>query len=792
MAGLKRKDAPLAAQTNGHSSTTKRSKRGASVSGADGKGSNGVAKKSKNGASFHAVGPPASMAKSSSKSSSNKKTGPRAVTVPISKNIGVKVMEKKAKKIDYEAEAESDSNPIVESETGEESGDDDGVSWPSADEGDGEKGIGGDDGDDDDDNDEDSEEEEEEEEERKGGVDVNGGALDGKKAGKTETNGDTKINVKADSATNPSASSKSAESHAAQRAVLAERKANKPNANSLLRSKQLWERLRRKSHVPLAERKLLIAELFSLISGHVKEFVLKHDAVRIVQTALKYATRDQRRTIARELRGEYRALAMGRYAKFLVGKLIVGDVKDERKKKDDTGPGVRKEVVEGEVRDWVVEEFRGAIRKMINHPEASWILDDVYRGAATKRQKALLLREWFGAEYALKMGGRGATPEDDEATLTAGSDLLKSMLDTNPEKRSTIMKYLWEMINQLVQKKTTGFTMLHDAMLQYYLNVTIPSEGATEFMELLKGDEEGDLLKNLAFTASGARVMALAFARASAKDRKVLLKKYKGSVGLMVFSPEAHRVLLAALDVVDDTVLTTKTIIGEIFGGSGSKEDTVATTGNSEELIMSYVADTTARAFLLYWFTPQESSAEGDDRKEGKDGKESKKHLKTIMSPDDTALLDEVHAIRLTTSKKDPDIRRKEILRAVAPHLLRLVADQAAALIQTVPDCAFVAEVLLGVGEECTEERNAALEAIASLAASESPEIRDALVQPHASRLFKTLVQGGRFNPVTKKVDIVRPPLGFSDRLFGKIRGVVLEWATGANAFVVLAMLEVD
>lgn len=51
--------------------------------------------------------------------------------------------------------------------------------------------------------------------------------------------------------------------------------------------------------------------------------MFKHDSVRVVQCALKYANVEQRRMIARELKGDYRSLAESRYAKFLIGKMLV-------------------------------------------------------------------------------------------------------------------------------------------------------------------------------------------------------------------------------------------------------------------------------------------------------------------------------------------------------------------------------------------------------------------------------------------------------------------------------------
>ena len=75
--------------------------------------------------------------------------------------------------------------------------------------------------------------------------------------------------------------------------------------------------------MPKDERKKLVDELFSIVNGRVQDLVFKHDAVRIIQCALKYANQEQRAAIAQELRGEYKAAIQSKYAKFLVGKLVV-------------------------------------------------------------------------------------------------------------------------------------------------------------------------------------------------------------------------------------------------------------------------------------------------------------------------------------------------------------------------------------------------------------------------------------------------------------------------------------
>lgn len=315
--------------------------------------------------------------------------------------------------------------------------------------------------------------------------------------------------------------------------------------------------------MPKEERQTLVDELFTIITGRIKDFVLKHDAVRAVQTAIKYSTPEQRKQIAGELKGTYAQLAESRYAKFLIGKLLVQN--------------------DAEIRDIIIPEFYTKVRKLINHSEASWILDDIYRGAATKEQKASLLREWYGPEFALR-----ELTKDKEVTAD-----LKAILEQEPSKRPHIMKTLADMINSLVQKKMTGFTMLHDAMLQYYSNIEPGTTEYTEFVEMVKGDESGDLLKNMAFTRSGAKLSCLLLARGSAKDRKQILKTYKDTFLLMSGDAYAHLIILAAYDVIDDTKLTAKSIFPELLG-----EDADAMPQN----VVAAVNNPFARTTILYLF----------------------------------------------------------------------------------------------------------------------------------------------------------------------------------------------
>lgn len=113
------------------------------------------------------------------------------------------------------------------------------------------------------------------------------------------------------------------EARKAQKAVTAQRKASKPHASLIAQAKAVWAQARRKNITP-KERQQAIRELMNVIRGHVKELANKHDASRIVQTAVKYGSAADRDTIAGELMGSFKELAQNKYSR-VSGVGLVGE-----------------------------------------------------------------------------------------------------------------------------------------------------------------------------------------------------------------------------------------------------------------------------------------------------------------------------------------------------------------------------------------------------------------------------------------------------------------------------------
>ena len=500
----------------------------------------------------------------------------------------------------------------------------------------------------------------------------------------------------------------------------------------------------------------------------MKDFVFKHDSVRTIQTALKYATPEQRKMIAKELKGEYRGLVEGRYSKFLVAKILVAGDK--------------------ETRSMVIEEFYGHVRKLINHPEASWILDDTYRQVASPSQKAKLLREWYGAEYSVLRTATSASRSEKEDDATAD---LADILAASPEKRRPTLKHLHDMINQLIQKKMTAFTMLHDAMLQYSLAISsssdnvasgTPNETVIAWIDLLRPDEEADfdLLKNLAFTASGARVVSRALALGNAKDRRSMLRVYKDHIETVACDANAVHVLLTAYEVVDDTKMVSKLIFPELLAAKATDP------GEREAAIVALATHPTGRTAILWPFVSDEGAAP--------------RWLVTPNSLTDTVMKEVKGVKKLAgTSKKQDDVRQKELAQAIVSTadaaLLSTIGSRTMELAESPLGCQFIMEVMSHAGQgelddAIAKKLDAALKAVASIAAGD-PEDRHVIVGSAAGgRMLKTLAQGGPFDLTTKTTRKVPWLDGFPNLLWEQISENVVKWATGSESFVVLALAE--
>jgi len=146
-----------------------------------------------------------------------------------------------------------------------------------------------------------------------------------------------------------------------------------------------------------------------------------------------------------------------------------------------------------------------------------------------------------------------------------------------------------------------------------------------------------ELLIHMLHTPDGAKVAVQSVLLGTAKDRKTIIKSMKGFVTKICKEEHGNVTIMAITDVTDDTVLIEKIILAEMIK-------------SIEELI----ADKHGCLPFLHLLAP---------------------YSKTYFTQNTIDILTR-HAALNTTSKKDPEIRRQELLKFVIPKLMQHVTDK--------------------------------------------------------------------------------------------------------------------
>ncbi|KAI0327732.1 ARM repeat-containing protein [Cubamyces sp. BRFM 1775] len=522
------------------------------------------------------------------------------------------------------------------------------------------------------------------------------------------------------------------ESHKAQKALLEQRKAAKPHSALLTEAKRAWT-LARQKNLSKEERTKHINALMEIIRGKVKDIVFKHDASRIVQTVVKYGGQKERNEIAEELKGKYRELAQSKYSKFLITKLIR------------FCPTYRAQIL---------REFQGHILRMLLHREASGVLADAFELYTNAYERSLLLRDFYGKEASL-------------FTVTAGSDEEKErskkglrglMEGLEGDRRKRVLAALKDNLVTIFNNPDKGavaHAIVHRATWEYLAALSDMEEADAEKLRREIFESCQEVLAEMVHTRDGSRVVREFIAWGTAKDRKQIVKAIKPHVERMCKDDEAQLVLFSALDIIDDTKLTAKSLVSDIVASAPS----LYTSPQGRRSIFYLVAPRTRRHF----------------------------------TPAQIATLAETDPVRAKTSKKDEALRASEILKAASDGLLQWIADSGAEVSRDTGGSLVVLEVMLEADGDKSAATDTLLKAISSPYPSTDLANPHPITLPHVSRLYKTLLQGGHFSHSTCTVE--KSPRwsarDFASRFVQLVgRDVTVAMAKGEGAFVVAALCE--
>lgn len=161
------------------------------------------------------------------------------------------------------------------------------------------------------------------------------------------------------------------------------------------------------------------------------------------------------------------------------------------------------------------------------------------------------------------------------------------------------------------------------------------------------------------------------------------------------------------------------------------------------------------------------------------------------FTPAQISQLAEADAARSRTSKKDNQIRTEEIRKAASEPLLAWVAAKGEEVVRDPGGSLVVGEIMLNADGDKSAASQTILKCLATPYPSVDPSSPHPISLPHASRLYKLLLQGGHYSQSTSSVE--NSPnfssLDFASKFIEVVgEEAVVAMARDDGAFVVAAL----
>ncbi|WVW83234.1 hypothetical protein I302_105253 [Kwoniella bestiolae CBS 10118] len=508
----------------------------------------------------------------------------------------------------------------------------------------------------------------------------------------------------------------------------------------------LWETARR-ADLSKDQRKKAINDLYNAVKGRISEVSRGHKGGRVLQTIVKFGGKEERTGVAMELEPRWKDMMESKYSKFLMSKLIR---------------------YVPSIRPLLIPKLTPTLLTLLNHSNAVTPLSDFYDLYATSKERKLLVRGFYPRELKIFDGGK----QGIEVKGLEGS--LEDLIGDESKGRERILDGVEKMVLDVfnaTQKQALAQSIFHRLVLEYVTCVFkfLDKETADKKLhELLAAGAES--FPEIVHTKDGSAVVRELIVRCNAKDRKQILQPLRKHVEALCKDGDAQMVLFTAFDCVDDTKLMGKAFVSDVVS-----------------LATNLAFDKQGRRVLLYLLTPT-----------------STKHFmpQTIQSLAASA----THARELGTSKKDTDVRRKELLGYASEGLLKAIEEKGDEMVRDPGAGMVVQEVLL----YAQGDKSGAISALSQALSIPYPDPAPVNPNPdqttshpldlsHAIRTYKTLLSGGHFNNTTKSVEITDEQLSpqFATAIWSAITDEsiggqenVLRICKGNAPFVMVELIE--
>lgn len=409
-----------------------------------------------------------------------------------------------------------------------------------------------------------------------------------------------------------------------------DRKCFKPNFKLVEDLKLSWNKVRDRSTTDSA-RTTLLKKMVDQMTSHVLQVTLRHDASRIVQTILQFGNQDQKDIMLNELVAKGYEISKTPYGHFTILKAITYCTRPVDQKK-------------------IANAFKGHFVALGTNVIGSRTVESImqlYPHNLTRPLKA----EFYGQKFCVLL---------EEAPKS-----LHELIEKSPGKEAPILDHMRDLVQKLVNKSLLEFTYAHHLLWEYTQEAMKSTQRMADLVSQL-----AESAPKLLSTKPGAKVMCTVISHATAKDRKRILKTLKSHVLESLCHDSAYLGILRLIDVTDDTVNVQKSLFDELRSVTADIKysATGEVQGNPEPPLVTIAKHRTGHKLLLRLLSPQ------------------KRHLE----PQD----EELFYADVASSKKAPELKRKEHLTYLKGPLVQLCARYAEDLMRSVYGSKVLEEVV--------------------------------------------------------------------------------------------------
>lgn len=238
--------------------------------------------------------------------------------------------------------------------------------------------------------------------------------------------------------------------------------------------------------------------------------IFAHDTVRVVECLMALGSEEIREQLFAELKDELIPMAKSKYAYFFVVKMLKYGSKEQRNLifKVGTADGVLPPFwPHGR---WIYfQALEGKVADLMKHKIANNAVEMYYNEVAPARQRNAMLQEFCGPEFR----------HFKEPELRTVSELIAK----HPQKERDIVRHLGAYCTTLITKGCYNHSLVHTVLYNYLQVCARPDR--PEMIEQLR-----EVCLHVLHTHDGSRLSMHALWHGTPKDRKAILKSFKGHV----------------------------------------------------------------------------------------------------------------------------------------------------------------------------------------------------------------------------------------------------------------------